>query len=166
MGEQNDGSPDFLFRPISGGKMMRKVILTNGRNRSMNSNAHRVVGESARLTAGEAHSKRNGKACPTAGEIHSKRDEKARPTAEEQYSAKTEEARFHTAEVSTAEELRLFTASEAARILHVSRNAIYALWRDGQLDFWRINGTMTTNLTAIRNFLERTKGGVDKSVWE
>ena len=93
----------------------------------MNSNAHRVVGESAR---------------PMAGEIH---------------SAKTEEAGFHTAEVSTAEELRLFTASEAARILHVSRNVIYALWREGQMDFWRINGTMTTNLTAIRDYLERMR---------
>ena len=153
----------------------------------MNSNAHRVVGESARPMAGEAHPKRNekacptaeemnsqmdgkacptaeemhskrkGKACPTAGEIHSKRDEKARPTAEEQYSAKTEEPRFHIAEVSTVEELRLFTAAEAARILHVSRNVIYALWRDGELDFWRINGTMTTNLTAIRDYLERMR---------
>ena len=110
----------------------------------MNSNTHRVVGESARLTAGEAHSKRNGKACPTAEEMH---------------SAKTEEPRFHTAEVSTAEELRLFTASEAARILHVSRNVIYALWRDGELDFWRINGTMTTNLGAIRDYLERMRNG-------
>ena len=108
----------------------------------MNSNAHRVVGESAR---------------PMAGKVHSQRDEKACPTAEEQNFAKTEEARFHTAEVSTAEELRLFTASEAARILHVSRNVIYALWRDGELDFWRINGTMTTNLAAIRDYLERMR---------
>ena len=108
----------------------------------MNSNAHRVVGESTRPMAGEAHSKRNEKACPTAEEMH---------------SAKTEEAGFHIAKVSTAEELRLFTAAEAARILHVSRNVIYALWRDGQLDFWRINGTMTTNLTAIRDYLERMR---------
>ena len=124
--------------------MMRKVILTNERNRSMNSNAHRVVGESARPMAGEAHPKRNEKACPTAEEMH---------------SAKTEETQFHIAEVSTAEELRLFTASEAARILHVSRNVIYALWREGQMDFWRINGTMTTNLTAIRDYLERMRNG-------
>ena len=137
--------------------MMRKVILTNERNRSMNSNAHRVVGESARLTAEEAHSKRNGKACPTAEEMNSQMDGKACPTAGEMHSAKTEEAGFHTAEVSTAEELRLFTAAEAARILHVSRNVIYALWRDGELDFWRINGTMTTNLTAIRDYLERMR---------
>ena len=125
----------------------------------MNSNAHRVVGESARLTAGEAHSKRNGKACTTAEEMHSQMDGKARPMAGEIHSAKTEEAGFHTAEVSTAEDLRLFTASEAARILHVSRNVIYALWRDGELDFWRINGTMTTNLGAIRDYLERMRNG-------
>ena len=62
-----------------------------------------------------------------------------------------------TRRVVTEEGLRLFTAVEAARILHVSRNAVYSLWRDGQLDFWQINGTMTTNLTAIQDFLERTK---------
>ena len=62
-----------------------------------------------------------------------------------------------TRRVVTEEGLRLFTAAEAARILHVSRNAVYSLWRDGQLDYWRINGTMTTNLTAIQDFLERTK---------
>ena len=62
-----------------------------------------------------------------------------------------------TRRVVTEEGLRLFTAVEAARILHVSRNAVYSLWRDGQLDYWRINGTMTTNLTAIQDFLERTK---------
>ena len=61
--------------------------------------------------------------------------------------------------VAADEELRLFTAAEAARILHVSRNVIYALWRDGELDFWRINGTMTTNLTAIRDYLERMRNG-------
>ena len=61
--------------------------------------------------------------------------------------------------VAADEELRLFTASEAARILHVSRNVIYALWREGQVDFWRINGTMTTNLTAIRDYLERMRNG-------
>ena len=106
---------------------MRKRNLTNEKIAVSYSNAHRVVGESTS------------------------------PTAEEVHSAKNEDARFHTAEVSTLEELHLFTASEAAKILHVSRNAIYALWRDGQLDFWRINGTMTTNLTAIRDFLERAK---------
>ena len=148
MGEQIDSSPDFLFRPllgektmrgIVGEKTMRKHILTNEQNRSMNSKTHRVgAQEELRSTAGEA-----------------------RPTTAELQASTLEELRH-----STLEELRLFTASEAARILHVSRNAIYAFWRDGQLDFWRINGTMTTNLTAIRDFLERTKGGVDKSVWE
>ena len=61
--------------------------------------------------------------------------------------------------VVAGEEVRLFTAAEAARILHVSRNVIYALWRDGELDFWRINGTMTTNLGAIRDYLERMRNG-------
>ena len=109
--------------------MMRKVILTNERNRSMNSNAHRVVGESARPMAGKVHSTTEGVRLQTSEELRH----------------------------STLEELRLFTASEAARILHVSRNVIYALWRDGELDFGRINGTMTTNLAAIRDFLERAK---------
>ncbi len=95
----------------------------------MNSNAHRVVGESTRLTAGEAHSTTEGVRLQTSEELRH----------------------------STLEELRLFTASEAARILHVSRNVIYALWRDGELDFWRINGTMTTNLGAIRDYLERMR---------
>lgn len=63
--------------------------------------------------------------------------------------------------VVSEEEVRLFTAAEAARILHVSRNAIYTLWRKGQLDYWRINGTTTTNLTAIREFLERTRNEGD-----
>lgn len=54
-------------------------------------------------------------------------------------------------------EIRLFTATEAARILHVSRNAVYTLWRKKQLDYWCINGTMTTNLSAIRSFLQQMK---------
>ena len=54
-------------------------------------------------------------------------------------------------------EIRLFPASEAAKILHVSRGTVYALWDNGLLDFWKINGTRVTNLIAIRDFLERTK---------
>ena len=53
--------------------------------------------------------------------------------------------------------IRLITATEAAQVLHVSRNAIYTLWRKGLLDFWSINGTRTTNLRAIGDFLERTR---------
>lgn len=53
--------------------------------------------------------------------------------------------------------IKLITATEAARVLHVSRNAIYTLWRKGLLDFWSINGTRTTNLNAIGDFLERTR---------
>ena len=53
--------------------------------------------------------------------------------------------------------IRLITATEAARVLHVSRNAIYTLWRKGLLDFWSINGTRTTNLRAIGEFLEKTR---------
>ena len=53
--------------------------------------------------------------------------------------------------------IRLITATEAARVLHVSRNAIYTLWRKGLLDFWSINGTRTTNLNAIWDFLDRTR---------
>ena len=53
--------------------------------------------------------------------------------------------------------IRLFTAADAATVLHISRNAVYALWRKGLLDYWNINGTKLTNLTAIADFLERTK---------
>ena len=53
--------------------------------------------------------------------------------------------------------IKLITATEAATVLHVSRNAIYALWRKGLLDYWSINGTRTTNLNAIGDFLEKTK---------
>lgn len=53
--------------------------------------------------------------------------------------------------------IRLFTAADAATVLHISRNAVYALWRKGLLDYWNINGTKLTNLTAISDFLERTK---------
>ena len=53
--------------------------------------------------------------------------------------------------------IRLITATEAARVLHVSRNAVYTLWRKGLLDFWSINGTRTTNLNAIGEFLEKTR---------
>ena len=52
---------------------------------------------------------------------------------------------------------RLITATEAARVLHVSRNAVYTLWRKGLLDFWSVNGTRTTNLNAIGDFLEKTR---------
>ncbi len=53
--------------------------------------------------------------------------------------------------------IRLITATEAARVLHISRNAVYTLWRKGLLDFWSINGTRTTNLNAIGEFLEKTR---------
>ena len=53
--------------------------------------------------------------------------------------------------------ISLITATEAAQVLHVSRNAIYTLWRKGLLDFWSINGTRTTNLNAIGEFLEKTR---------
>lgn len=54
------------------------------------------------------------------------------------------------------DEIRLFPATEAARILHVNRGTVYVLWNKGLLDFWDLNGTRVTNLTAIRRFLERT----------
>ena len=53
--------------------------------------------------------------------------------------------------------IRLFTAADAATVLHISRNAVYALWRKGLLDYWNINGTKVTNLTAISDFLTRTR---------
>ena len=129
---------------------MRGIILTEKQNGVSNSYAHRVGAGEVRSAGGEVHSKKSNKSCLTAEEAHSVK-------AEELHSDEIKKSRFHTTEASTFEALRLFTASEAARILHVSRNAIYALWRDGQLDFWRINGTMTTNLTAIRDFLERAR---------
>lgn len=57
----------------------------------------------------------------------------------------------------TEEEIRLFAATEAAKILHLNRGVIYTLWRKGLLDYWDINGTRVTNLTAINRFLEQTK---------
>ena len=60
-----------------------------------------------------------------------------------------------------SEVIRLFTATEAAKVLHISRNAIYTLWRKELLDFWNNNGTKVTNLTAISDFLDRTKKNTD-----
>ena len=57
-------------------------------------------------------------------------------------------------------EIRLFTATEASKVLHVNRGTVYTLWNKGLLDFWSINGTRVTNLNAIRSFLERTKNTV------
>ena len=131
MGEQIDSSPDFLFRPLLGEKTMRGIVGEKTMRK------HILTNEQNRSMNSKTH----------------------RVGAQEELRSTAGEARPTTVELqaSTLEALRLFTASEAARILHVSRNAIYALWRDGQLDFWRINGTMTTNLTAIRDFLERAK---------
>ena len=54
-------------------------------------------------------------------------------------------------------DIRLFAASEAAKILHVNRCTVYTLWDKGLLDFWEINGTRVTNLAAISDFLDRTR---------
>ena len=53
------------------------------------------------------------------------------------------------------EEMQLMGAREAGKILGVNANMIYKLWYAGKLDYWRLNGTMKTNLTAISEFLNR-----------
>lgn len=63
-------------------------------------------------------------------------------------------------------EIRLFTATEASKVLHVNRGTVYTLWNKGLLDFWSINGTRVTNLNAIRSFLERTKNTELQVEWE
>ena len=50
------------------------------------------------------------------------------------------------------EELRLIGAREAAQIMCIDPCVVYRLWREDKLDFWCINGTMKTNLAAIRTF--------------
>ena len=58
---------------------------------------------------------------------------------------------------SPADELRLIGAREAAKVLGVNANVVYKLWGKGLLDYWRIHGTMKTNMKAIGEFLEQTK---------
>lgn len=53
------------------------------------------------------------------------------------------------------EEMQLMGAREAGKILGVNANTIYKLWHAGKLDYWCLNGTMKTNLTAISEFLNR-----------
>ena len=57
----------------------------------------------------------------------------------------------------TEGELKLISARDAAKVLGVNPGVIYALWKDGRLDYWEINRTRRTNLMAIEAFLERTK---------
>lgn len=54
------------------------------------------------------------------------------------------------------EAMRLIGSREAARVLGIDNKGIYKLWYSNQLDFWCINGTMRTNLTAIKAYLERS----------
>ena len=54
-------------------------------------------------------------------------------------------------------DLQLIGAREAGKILGVNANMVYKLWREDKLDFWRIHGTMKTNMKAIAEFLERTR---------
>ncbi len=53
------------------------------------------------------------------------------------------------------EELQLFGAREVGKILGVNANMVYKLWHAGKLDYWCINGTLKTNLSAIALFLDR-----------
>ena len=55
------------------------------------------------------------------------------------------------------EEMRLISAREAASILRIDPSGVYKLWHDEQLDFWCINGTMKTNLDAIRSFQDKNR---------
>lgn len=54
-------------------------------------------------------------------------------------------------------DLQLIGAREAGKILGVNANMVYKLWHENKLDFWRIHGTMKTNMNAIAAFLERTR---------
>ncbi len=55
------------------------------------------------------------------------------------------------------EEIKLLSAKEAGEILGINANAVYDLWKKNLLDYWCLHGTKKTNLTAIADFLERTK---------
>ena len=53
--------------------------------------------------------------------------------------------------------LQLIGAREAGKILGVNANLVYRLWHENKLDYWCIHGTMKTNMTAIAEFLERSR---------
>ena len=58
----------------------------------------------------------------------------------------------------TTEEVKLLSSREAAEILGVNPHVIYNLWERGLLAFWYIHKTKKTNLEAIHEFLENTRG--------
>lgn len=57
----------------------------------------------------------------------------------------------------TLENTRLLNARETGPILGINPTTVYDLWNRGLMDHWEINGTRRTNLTAIAEFLSRTK---------
>lgn len=57
----------------------------------------------------------------------------------------------------SVDNIQLIGAQDAGTILGVNRRTIYALWNDGSLAYWNINGTKRTNLLAIADYLLKTQ---------